>query len=149
MNWDHLYENEEYTFDNFVELKATVVHGFKRGSKELGIPTANLSMEELGEKGESLNTGIYYGWATVKNQDYCAVVSVGWNPYYKNTKKTVEAHLLQQLEDFYDETIVVNLCGFLRKECNFNSLGKYYFILVNRRKCLSTATPSYYSKLFC
>lgn len=94
------------------------------GSKELGIPTANLSMEDLGTVGDSLETGIYYGWACLKGTLYKTVVSVGWNPFYKNIKRTVEAHLLQSLEDFYGENITVYLLGYLRQECSFDSVGK-------------------------
>lgn len=37
-----------------------------------------------------INTGIYYGWACVGNGDvYKMVMSIGWNPYYKNTKKSM------------------------------------------------------------
>ena len=98
------------------------MHGYNRGSKELGIPTANLCMEELGEKG-NLDTGIYYGWSRLRGEVYPAVVSIGWNPFYHNTKKTIEAHLLQELSDFYDEQLDVLLLGYLRQECNFNNVG--------------------------
>jgi riboflavin kinase len=46
---------EGYTEEVFpvpMELTGKVVHGFQRGSKELGVPTANLSMDDLGKKGE-------------------------------------------------------------------------------------------------
>ena len=37
-----------------------------------------------------ISTGIYYGWACVGNGDvYKMVMSIGWNPYYKNTKKSM------------------------------------------------------------
>lgn len=37
-----------------------------------------------------INTGIYYGWARVGNGDiHKMVMSIGWNPYYKNTKKSM------------------------------------------------------------
>ena len=121
--WDHLYKDSEIIFEKPIVLKAEVVHGFKRGSKELGIPTANLSMDQLGELGENLNTGIYFGWTHLKDSVYPSVTSVGWNPYYKNIKKTIEVHILQPLDDFYDETISTVLCGYLRNETNFNNLG--------------------------
>jgi riboflavin kinase len=98
--------------------------GFQRGSKELGIPTANLSMDQLGVSGEQLETGIYYGWALLKGKQYEAVVSVGWNPFYKNVKKTVEAHLLEEMDDFYGDTIQVSLYGYLRNEADFKSLDE-------------------------
>lgn len=35
-------------------------------------------------------TGIYYGWARVNSGDiHKMVMSIGWNPYYKNTKKSM------------------------------------------------------------
>lgn len=127
--WAYLYQDAT-DYDSPIVLNAEVVHGFKRGSKELGIPTANLSMDELGAQGDHLETGIYYGYARLGDKSYKTVVSVGWNPYYKNTKKTVEAHLLAGLlQDFYGEHLELSLKGYLRKEANFTSLGKPSFFL--------------------
>ncbi len=55
--WSPLYTSTERLFDSPLLLTAEVVHGFKRGSKELGIPTANLSMEQLGEESAAIETG--------------------------------------------------------------------------------------------
>ena len=53
------------------------------------------------------------------------VASIGWNPYFKNEKKTVEPHLIHEFkDDFYDQTLKVVFCGFLRPEMNFNSLDE-------------------------
>lgn len=74
-------------------LKGIVSKGFGRGSKELGIPTANLP-EQVSESVSSiLQTGIYYGFASVSPPGSCGVVfpmvmSYGWNPYYKNEKRS-------------------------------------------------------------
>jgi riboflavin kinase len=122
-DWSELYSGQHFLADPLV-LDATIVHGFKRGSKELGIPTANLNMAELGTVGDDLNTGIYFGHANLKGSRYIAVVSIGWNPYYKNEKKTIEAHLIANLEDFYDERLSLTLVGFLRSEANFASLDE-------------------------
>lgn len=49
-------------------------------------------------------TGIYCGWASVGSDSavYKMVMSVGWNPFYKNEKKTAEPWLLHTFpEDFY------------------------------------------------
>ncbi len=37
-----------------------------------------------------VQTGIYFGWAKLNQEGTIrkAVVSVGWNPYFKNTKKS-------------------------------------------------------------
>lgn len=72
-----------------LRLSATVVKGFGRGSKLLGIPTANMDMEEIGERVHDTTTGIYYGYAMLNAEVYPAVISVGWNPYFDNEAKTV------------------------------------------------------------
>lgn len=123
MDWTHLYTNE-LIYKEPITLKAKVITGFQRGSKELGIPTANLNMEELGDIGSNLNTGIYFGWAKLNDNIYKTVVSVGWNPFYENKHKTIEAHLLHELDDFYDENLIVLLCGYLRDETNFNGVDE-------------------------
>ena len=128
-DWHHLYQGTMEVFTAPINLSAQVVHGFGRGSKELGIPTANLDMEELGEKGD-IKTGIYYGLAELKGEIYETVVSVGWNPFYKNEKKTIEAHLLNKLDDFYGSKLTVLLRGYLRDEANFNSIGKLFDFLI-------------------
>ena len=45
---------------------------------------------------ETISTGIYYGWASVdRGPVYKMVMSIGWNPFYNNTKKSmVRAHCL-------------------------------------------------------
>jgi hypothetical protein len=57
-----------------------VVKGFGRGSKELGIPTANLDIDALGAAADALATGIYYGWARVgaAPEAHMMVMSIGW-----------------------------------------------------------------------
>ena len=68
-----------------IKLKAKVVKGFGRGGKQLGCPTANMCPLDLGNELNELNTGIYFGWATVNGKGpYKAVTSIGWNPFYKN-----------------------------------------------------------------
>jgi hypothetical protein len=86
-------------------------------------------MEELGHRGHSLSTGIYFGYARLGGNIYETVVSVGWNPYYKNERKTIEAHLLARMEDFYGEKLDVLLLGYLRDEMNFESLGAFSYLL--------------------
>ena len=89
-----------------IRLAATVVKGFGRGSKELGIPTANLAADEVRAALARVEAGIYYGWALLRGRPYKACVSVGWNPTFDDVKeKTVEPHLLHDFggDDFYGE----------------------------------------------
>lgn len=35
-------------------------------------------------------SGVYFGWAGLSNQGvYKMVMSIGWNPYFNNTEKTI------------------------------------------------------------
>jgi FAD synthase len=124
-----------------VALAGEVVKGFGRGSKELGIPTANLDADALGDALAALPTGIYLGWASVRVPEiegdggsggdggsarvHKMVMSVGWNPFYKNERKTVEPHLLHDFgaRDFYGQRLRLVLTGFMRPERGFDSLG--------------------------
>ncbi|KAF2279074.1 riboflavin kinase [Westerdykella ornata] len=54
-----------------LRLRGPVIKGFGRGSKELGIPTANIPIEGLSINGyTNLESGIYYGWASL---DYSTI----------------------------------------------------------------------------
>ncbi|XP_075684339.1 riboflavin kinase [Rhinoderma darwinii] len=101
-----------------------VVRGFGRGSKELGIPTANFPEHVVDSLPPDLTTGIYYGWGCVGNGDiYKMVMSIGWNPFYKNTKKSVETHVIHQFDDdFYGEVLSIVIVGYIRPEKSFGSL---------------------------
>jgi FAD synthase len=63
-----------------VRLRGTVVKGFGRGSKELGVPTANLDPEALGSSLDGVQPGVYFGWASVgaSGEVYKMVMSIGW-----------------------------------------------------------------------
>uniref|UniRef100_A0A3Q0QVX1 Riboflavin kinase n=1 Tax=Amphilophus citrinellus TaxID=61819 RepID=A0A3Q0QVX1_AMPCI len=104
--------------------RGEVIRGFGRGSKELGIPTANFPDSVVDNLPTDISTGIYYGWACVGNGDvYKMVMSIGWNPYYKNTKKSMETHVIHKFkEDFYGEILSVVMVGYIRPERSFDSL---------------------------
>uniref|UniRef100_A0A8C5MU30 riboflavin kinase n=1 Tax=Leptobrachium leishanense TaxID=445787 RepID=A0A8C5MU30_9ANUR len=73
---------------------------------------------------DDLNTGIYYGWGCVGDGDvHKMVMSIGWNPFYKNTKKSVETHIIHHFqEDFYGEMLSIIIVGYIRPERSFDSL---------------------------
>ncbi|KAB5567763.1 hypothetical protein PHYPO_G00236600 [Pangasianodon hypophthalmus] len=104
--------------------RGPVIRGFGRGSKELGIPTANFPESVVDSLPADISTGIYYGWARVDNGDiHKMVMSIGWNPYYKNVKKSMETHLIHKFkEDFYGQMLSVVMVGYIRPERGFSSL---------------------------
>ncbi|KAJ7560772.1 hypothetical protein O6H91_04G145300 [Diphasiastrum complanatum] len=105
-------------------LGGPVIKGFGRGSKVLGIPTANLPTAALGSQLSQHVCGIYLGWAGLSNRGvYKIVMSVGWNPFFDNAAKTVEPWLLHDFpDDFYGEELRLIVVGYIRPEANFSSL---------------------------
>ncbi|XP_042492483.1 bifunctional riboflavin kinase/FMN phosphatase isoform X1 [Macadamia integrifolia] len=101
-----------------------VVKGFGRGSKELGIPTANLSTEGYSNMLSEYPSGVYFGWAGLSTRGvFKMVMSIGWNPYFNNPEKTIEPWLLHDFdEDFYGEGLRLTIVGYIRPETNFPSL---------------------------
>ena len=125
------------TLPDLIRLRGTVDNGFGRGGKQLGFPTANLGPAQiLAESCQSIEAGVYLGWAVVEHPDHHdsassaihkAVVNVGFSPTFQdqNPVKMVEAHLILdaehkgKMQDFYHQTMRLQLVGFLRPEAKF------------------------------
>jgi len=105
-----------------VELKGKVVRGFGRGSKQLGVPTANVEMtSENKEITKGLIPGVYSATARLKGATYKTAMSIGWNPVYDNQEKTIEAYLIDDsLPEFYDEQLEVTVQSYIRAEALFS-----------------------------
>ncbi|QSL64211.1 hypothetical protein MERGE_000366 [Pneumocystis wakefieldiae] len=97
-----------------IYLKGKVVKGYGRGRSELEIPTEENIPKFLYSK-----TGIYYGWGRVMIEGddsvYIMVMSVGWNPYYKNQKLSAVCSLQKErnyiskkllIEDIQNDIII-------------------------------------------
>ncbi|ARF11847.1 riboflavin kinase [Klosneuvirus KNV1] len=97
----------------------TVIHGYKRGSKELGFPTANLDIEI-----PELDDGVYYGYAILNDEPKeKMVMSIGSNPQYGNNHRSYEVHILKKYdEDFYGENLTIIIIGKIREMMKFDSL---------------------------
>lgn len=115
-----------------LRLSGPVIKGFGRGSKELQIPTANIPIEGLEVGGcETIESGIYYGFAGLKlcggetekkDTVFPMVMSIGWNPFYKNTIRSVEVHIVHSFpEDFYGTRMNLVILGFIRPEYDYVS----------------------------
>lgn len=67
---------------------------------------------------------MYYGWARVDDGEiFKMVMSVGWNPFYKNTHKSMETHIMHEFDsDFYGSVLRVSILGYIRPEMDFKSL---------------------------
>lgn len=102
-----------------------IIKGFGRGSKQLGIPTANFSEEVVNALPKELPTGVYYGFATIDNKCYKMVMSIGWNPFYNNERKSMETHIIHKFDgDLYGKLLKIIMLGFIRPEKNFSNLDE-------------------------
>ena len=109
-------------------MAGNVVKGFQRGSKQLGVPTANIEMTKENQKlTANLIPGVYAAMGTFPRttkdfidpaREYPCSLSIGWNPTYDNAEKTIEAFIVHDLgdNDFYDEFLSVEIKHFLRAE---------------------------------
>ncbi|CAM1501925.1 Fc.00g039090.m01.CDS01 [Cosmosporella sp. VM-42] len=121
------------------QMEGKVIAGFGRGSKELGIPTANLPVDaSLTPWISAIPSGVYFGYASLalpsSHPDKPAsssstfhvfpmVMSIGYNPFYKNTVRSAEVHVLHKFsQDFYDVPMRLLLLGFIREEKDYKSL---------------------------
>lgn len=51
------------------------------------------------------------------------VMSIGYNPFYKNTVRSAEVHVLHKFShDFYDVHMRLLILGFIREEKDYKSL---------------------------
>ena len=97
-------------------------------SGQLGIPTANIPPEGLSTYPD-LPSGVYYGHvglqfpASASVEVFSSVLSIGYNPFYKNTVRSVEIHVLHAFEhDFYGSSINLLVLGYIRPEYDYVSL---------------------------
>ncbi|KAL4874151.1 riboflavin kinase-domain-containing protein [Aspergillus spectabilis] len=161
-----------------IRLSGPVIKGFGRGSKELGIPTANIPVDGLEDVlPEELGVGVYFGVValdpatapyssaaessgkkkegergeeTEKAEIFPAVLSIGYNPFYKNKTRSIEIHILpsltspsptaltsttipntttditktkfHKLPDFYGTKLNLLMLGFIRPEYDYVSV---------------------------
>ncbi|KAI3320315.1 riboflavin kinase [Xylariaceae sp. AK1471] len=147
-----------------LRMEGTVISGFGRGSKELGIPTANLPVDAATTPWiADARSGVYFGWASLalpaphpdsatasssppnsnnnnnntngtpsspqtdatqtQFQIYPMVMSIGYNPFYKNSVRSAEVHVLHSFgADFYDAPMRLLILGFVRDERDYSGL---------------------------
>ncbi|CAD6449385.1 2156af56-60de-4431-81d5-ca79ac8cd4e7 [Sclerotinia trifoliorum] len=123
-----------------LRMQGEVVSGFGRGSKELGIPTANLPVTNVPWI-DTAPSGVYFGYAALDlptthpdlktspspsssssptTRLYPMVMSIGYNPFYRNSVRSAEVHLLHTFtQDFYGSQMRVKILGYIRPELDY------------------------------
>ncbi|MBV9402831.1 MAG: riboflavin biosynthesis protein RibF [Candidatus Eremiobacteraeota bacterium] len=118
-------------------LRGRVILGAGRG-RTLGFPTANLTVRA----GKVLPAdGVYSATARHDGRDYAALVSVGTNPTFDGTTRTVEAWLRDFRRSVYGEELALRDLRFLREQQRFASADELRAQM--EQDVLGVAYPSY------
>jgi riboflavin kinase/FMN adenylyltransferase len=99
-------------------VEGVVVHGYKRG-RQLGFPTANVAPPPYTALPAD---GVYAGHFVIGARRLPAAVSVGSNPTFSGTERTVEAYVLDVDEDFYGHEVGVDFVARLRGQERYDDL---------------------------
>jgi riboflavin kinase/FMN adenylyltransferase len=100
-------------------VEGVVVRGAHRG-RELGYPTANV--ETLPYSAIPAD-GVYAGWLVVQGERMPAAISVGTNPTFGGTERTVEAYAIDRVGlDLYGMHAGVDFLAYLRGQEKFDSI---------------------------
>ena len=104
-------------------IEGVVIGGEQRG-RELGYPTANMSLDGL----HLPNLGVYAVLVDVLNGEhvgcYNGVASLGVRPMFGENTPNLETFIFDFSGDLYGATLSVALVDFMRPEIKFDSLEK-------------------------
>lgn len=117
-------------------LLGEVVMGAGRGH-DLGFPTANIEPPlKLLPK-----DGVYGATARYDGRDYSALVSIGTNPTFEGTSRTIEAWLRDFQGTIYGEELSLRELRFVREQQKFDSADALLAQMQNDR--LSIPYPTF------
>ncbi|MFY1679091.1 MULTISPECIES: bifunctional riboflavin kinase/FAD synthetase [unclassified Streptomyces] len=100
-------------------VEGIVVRGARRG-RELGYPTANV--ETLPHTAVPAD-GVYAGWLHAQGEVMPAAISVGTNPQFDGTERTVEAYAIDRVGlELYGLHVAVEFLTYVRGQARFDTL---------------------------
>ncbi|GHH88055.1 riboflavin biosynthesis protein [Streptomyces sulfonofaciens] len=102
-------------------VEGVVVRGAQRG-RELGFPTANV--ETLPHSAIPAD-GVYAGWLLAQGEAMPSAISVGTNPQFDGTERTVEAYAIDRVGlELYGLHAAVDFLSFVRGQARFDSIDE-------------------------
>lgn len=129
-------ELADHLLGHAYELRGPVELGFGRGH-DLEFPTANLQPPvKLLPK-----DGVYAAVARYDGRDHAALVSIGTNPQFDGTKRTVEAWLRDFHKTIYGHELLLRDFRYVREQRVFSSVDE--LITQMRSDLEAVAYPSY------
>lgn len=99
-------------------ISGIITHGYQRGGRLLGFPTANLKPTD--SYVIPMN-GVYAGYVQIDHQLYPAMINVGTNPTFGNDAVSVEANIFHFHEDIYGKKARFYFVERIRPEIRFSS----------------------------
>lgn len=112
-------------------VSGTVVKGLQNG-RRLGYPTANIKVPDENKLIPKL--GIYAVKVHHGDKTYAGMLSIGTNPTFDGTERTIEVNILDFNKDVYGETLTLEFISYLRDEKKFESLDALIEELKNDEK---------------
>ncbi|MFJ8585548.1 bifunctional riboflavin kinase/FAD synthetase [Streptomyces sp. NPDC093595] len=124
-------------------VEGVVVRGAQRG-RELGYPTANV--ETLPHTAIPAD-GVYAGWLTAGGERMPAAISVGTNPQFDGTERTVEAYAIDRVGlDLYGLHVAVDFLAYVRGQEKFASIEALLEAIAEDVKRCRALTDAYDAK---
>ncbi|MFD4667134.1 bifunctional riboflavin kinase/FAD synthetase [Streptomyces halstedii] len=121
-------------------VEGIVVRGAQRG-RALGFPTANV--ETLPHTAIPAD-GVYAGWLTVEGEAMPAAISVGTNPQFDATERTVEAYAIDRVGlDLYGLHVAVDFLAYVRGMLKFDSVDDLLVAMAADVKRCAELTAAY------
>ncbi|MFI9490460.1 MULTISPECIES: bifunctional riboflavin kinase/FAD synthetase [Streptomyces] len=121
-------------------VEGVVVRGAQRG-RALGFPTANV--ETLPHTAIPAD-GVYAGWLTVEGEAMPAAISVGTNPQFDATERTVEAYAIDRVGlDLYGLHVAVDFLAYVRGMLKFDSVDDLLVAMAADVKRCAELTAAY------
>ncbi|MFL5803177.1 MAG: bifunctional riboflavin kinase/FAD synthetase [Roseiflexaceae bacterium] len=100
-------------------LRGPVMEGDRRG-RTIGFPTANVAVDTQHALPAD---GVYICHAWLGDQRHGAVTNVGIRPTFAGAHRTVEAYLLDFVDEIYGETLRLDFLHRLRGEQKFDGIA--------------------------
>jgi len=101
-------------------LTGPVHRGRGEGAAVLGMPTANVALDEHAALPAS---GVYAGWATTEDGiRWPAAIAVGKPPMFPEARDVLEAHLIGLEGDLYGQRLIVEFLERIRDQRRFESV---------------------------
>lgn len=103
------------------QLSGTVIHGDKLGRK-IGFPTANIEVSE--ESKVVPANGVYACYVLLSGKKMKGMLNIGTRPTVDGESRRVEVHILDYDEDFYGDTITLEIMNRIRDEKKFDGIAE-------------------------